>query len=59
MFDDCVQSVNNAALLEWKTQVSDTLLEIYTGELDIDTGLQTMQEIVDEASAEYYPEEDA
>ena len=39
--------------------MSDTLLKIYTGELDIDTGLQTMQDIVDEASAEYYPEEDA
>ena len=59
MFDYCVQSVNNAARPEWKTPVSDTLLKIYTGELDIDTGLQTMQEIVDEASAEYYPEEDA
>lgn len=59
MFDYCVQSVNNAARPEWKTPVSDTLLKIYTGELNIDTGLQTMQDIVDEASAEYYPEEDA
>lgn len=59
MFDYCVQSVNNDARPEWKTPVSDTLLKIYTGELDIDTGLQTMQDIVDEASAEYYPEEDA
>ena len=59
MFDYCVQSVNNAARPEWKTPVSDTLLKIYTGELDIDTGLQTMQDIMDEASAEYYPEEDA
>jgi multiple sugar transport system substrate-binding protein len=59
MFDYCVQSVNNAARPEWKTPVSDTLQKIYTGELDIDTGLQTMQDIVDEASAEYYPEEDA
>ena len=59
MFDYCVQSVNNAARPEWKTPVSDTLLKIYTGELDLDTGLQTMQDIVDETSAEYYPEEDA
>ena len=56
--DSCVQSVNNAARPEWKTPVSDTLLKIYTGQLDLDTGLETMQQIVDEASAEYY-EEDA
>ena len=34
--------------------VSDTLLKIYTGELTIDEGLEQMQQIVDEASAEYY-----
>ena len=54
MFDYCVQSVNNAARPEWKSEVSDTLLKIYTGELDLDTGLQAMQDAVDEASAEYY-----
>ena len=54
MFDYSVQSVNNAARPEWKSKVSDTLLKIYSGELDLSTGLQTMQEIVDEASAEYY-----
>ncbi len=58
MFDYCIQSVNNAARPEWKTDVSDTLLKIYTGELDLDTGLAQMQEAVDTASAEYY-EEDA
>ena len=54
MFDYSVQSVNNAARPEWKSKVSDTLLKIYSGELDLSTGLQTMQQIVDEASAEYY-----
>ena len=57
MFEYSVQSVNNAARSQWKTPVSDTLLKIYTGELDLDTGLATMQEIVDKASAEYYEEE--
>ena len=54
MFEYCIQSVNNAARPEWKTPVSDTLLKIYTGELAIDEGLEQMQQIVDEASAEYY-----
>ena len=54
MFEYCIQSVNNAARPEWKTPVSDTLLKIYTGELTIDQGLDEMQQIVDEASAEYY-----
>ena len=50
--------MNNSARTEWKTDVSDTLLKIYTGELDLDTGLAQMQEAGDTASAEYY-EEDA
>ncbi len=54
MLDYGIQSVNNAARPEWKTPVSDTLLKIYTGELTIDEGLEQMQQIVDEASAEYY-----
>ena len=54
MFDYGIQSVNNAARPEWKSKVSDTLLKIYSGELDLSTGLATMQQIVDEASAEYY-----
>lgn len=57
MFDYGIQSVNNAARPEWKTDVSDILLKIYTGELTLDDGLEQMQETVDEASAEYYPEE--
>ena len=58
MFDYCVQSVNNAARPQWKTPVSDTLLKIYTGELTLDDGLNQMQQIVEDASAEFY-EEDA
>ena len=54
MLEYGIQSVNNAARPEWKTPVSDTLLKIYTGELTIDQGLDEMQRIVDEASAEYY-----
>ena len=54
MLDYGIQSVNNAARPEWKTPVSDTLLKIYTGEYSIDEGLEQMQQIVDEASAEYY-----
>ena len=49
-----MRRVESAAGPEWKSEVSDTLLKIYTGELDLDTGLQAMQDAVDEASAEYY-----
>ena len=54
MFDYSVQCVNNAARPEWKTPVGDTLLKIYAGDLTIDEGLDEMQRIVNEASAEYY-----
>ena len=59
MFDYCVQSVNNAARPEWKTEVTEILLKIYTGDLTLDEGLAQMQTAVDEASAEYYEEEAA
>ena len=51
MFDYGVQSVNNASRPNWKTQVNDTLLKIYSGELTMDEGLDTMQKLVDEAKA--------
>ena len=54
MLDYSVQSVNNVSRPEWKSKVSDTLMKIYSGELDLATGLQTMQEQVDTATAEYY-----
>jgi multiple sugar transport system substrate-binding protein len=52
MFDYSVQSVNNASRSVWKTKVSDELLRIYSGTVDIDTGLQHMQEYIDTAEAE-------
>ena len=51
MFDYSIQSVNNASRPEWKSKVNDELLKIYAGTVDIDTGLQNMQNIVDAASA--------
>ena len=51
MFDYSIQSVNNASRPEWKSKVSDELLKIYAGTVDIDTGLQNMQNIVGAASA--------
>ncbi len=50
-FDYCVQNVNNAARPKWKSPVSDQLLKIYSGEVDIDTGLAYMQQVVDEETA--------
>lgn len=49
MFPYGVQSVNNAARPNWKTQVNDLILKIYSGELTLDEGLAQMQKQVDEA----------
>lgn len=49
MFEYGVQSVNNASRPNWKTQVNDTLLKIYSGGLTLEDGLQKMQQLVDEA----------
>jgi multiple sugar transport system substrate-binding protein len=49
MFPYGVQSVNNASRPNWKTQVNDILLKIYSGELTLDQGLERMQKQVDEA----------
>ena len=51
MFPYGVQSVNNATRPNWKTQINDTLLKIYSGELSLDDGLLAMQKLVDEAKA--------
>ena len=51
IFDYSIQSVNNASRPEWKSKVNDELLKMYAGTVDIDTGLQNMQNIVDAASA--------
>ena len=51
MFPYGVQSVNNASRPNWKTQVNDILLKIYSGEQTLDEGLESMQKQVDEAKA--------
>ena len=51
MFPYGVQSVNNAARPNWKTQINDLRLKIYSGELSLDQGLEAMQTLVDEAKA--------
>ncbi len=50
-FEYCVQSVNNASRPKWKSLVGDELIKIYSGQVDIDTGLANMQQMVDNASA--------
>ena len=35
----------------WKTQINDLLLKIYSGELTLDQGLADMQTLVDSAKA--------
>lgn len=49
MLEYGVQSVNNAARPNWKTQINDALLKIYSGEQTLEEGLQVMQKLVDEA----------
>ena len=49
MFPYGVQSVNNAARPNWKTQVNDLLIRIYSGDLTLEEGLEQMQKQVDEA----------
>ena len=51
MFPYGVQSVNNASRPNWKTQINDALLKIYSGEVSLDEGLAAMQKLVDEAKA--------
>jgi multiple sugar transport system substrate-binding protein len=49
MFPYGEPSVNNATRPNWKTQVNDYLLKIYSGEYTLDEGLAAMQKQVDEA----------
>ena len=51
-FDYCVQYVNNASRPKWKSTVSDEMLKIYSGEVDIDDSLAYMQQVADTASAQ-------
>ncbi len=49
MFPYGVQSINNVTRPNWKTQVNDILLKIYSGELSLDQGLEQMDKQVNEA----------
>ena len=51
MFDYSVQSVNDKSRPNWKSKVSDELLKIYGGTVDIDTGLANMNTIINDAIA--------
>ena len=50
-FDYSVQCVNNSARPKWKSPVLDELTKAYNGQSDLDTVLDNMQTIVDEATA--------
>lgn len=52
MFEYGVQSVNNKYRPTWKTQVSDNLLKIYSGQLSFEDGLKAMQNAVNNAALE-------
>lgn len=50
-FDYAVQAVYNSASPKWKSQVLDQMTKIYSGEQDLMTGLENMQNIVDTETA--------
>ena len=50
-FDYCVQYVNNAARPKWKSGVVDIMTSIYNGTVDIDTGLDSIQELINTETA--------
>ena len=52
MFDYSVQSVNDKSRPNWKSKITDELLKIYGGTVDIDTGLANMNTIINDAIAE-------
>ncbi|WP_071429178.1 ABC transporter substrate-binding protein [Angelakisella massiliensis] len=52
MFDYSVQSVNDKSRPNWKSKVSDELLKIYGGTVDVDTGLANINTIINDAIAE-------
>ena len=45
-FDYCVQYVNNSARPKWKSGVVDIMTSIYNGSVDIDTGLDNIQNLI-------------
>lgn len=52
MFDYSVQSVNDKSRPNWKSKVTDELLKIYGGSVDIDTGLANINQIINDAIAD-------
>jgi multiple sugar transport system substrate-binding protein len=52
MFDYSIQSVNNKYRPSWKTQVSDNLLKIYSGQITLEEGLDSFQTAIAEAAEE-------
>lgn len=52
MFDYSVQSVNDKSRPNWKNKVTDELLKIYSGGVDIDTGLANINDIINQAIAD-------
>ena len=50
-FDYCVQYVNNSARPKWKSGVVDIMTSIYNGSVDIDTGLDQIQELINTETA--------
>ena len=48
-FDYSVKYVNNASRPIWEPKVEETILNIYSGDLTVNEGIQKMQEIVNKA----------
>ncbi len=51
-FDYSVKYVNNASRRVWEPEVEQTMLDIYAGTLNVDEGIQKMQDEVTQAIAE-------
>ncbi len=56
-FDYAVQAVYNSASPKWKSQVLDQLTKVYSGEQDLMSGLENMQQIVDTETAKKLADE--
>ena len=56
-FDYCVQYVNNSARPKWKSGVVDIMTSIYNGTVDIDTGLDQIQELINTETAKKLAED--
>ncbi len=50
-FDYAVQYVNNSARPKWKSNVVDIMTSIYNGSVDIDTGLDQIQNLINTETA--------